>query len=653
MNPQTHKQQAQQFLQQGRPDQAQALLEPLVKKAANDAEAWFLLGLARGQTANLTGAEQAFRRCVKLRADAFAAWDNLGLALLQQGKMEEVERAFRRSIKLNPANPIPHVGLGQLYRVRGELQKSVNELQAALRIDPQQANTHHQLALSLRAANQIPQAIDHIRKATELNPNAVEAWHTLGELSRSQTDFEGALNAFQRALQIHPQAETWFSLGLLMEELNRRSAAISSYRNALALQPELLPAYIRLGIVLRIDGDIDAARTQLDRALQINPGHPIAVAELAKLLAMQGHYQTALEQLRPLLKGKHTPIEVALAYAEISRPVKQEAEALALLEGIQNLGGVPADQEESFLFALAKLHEQAAHYEQAFDHYHRSHKLRPLPNDIEQHQADMHAIRTHFSRAHLAELPRSKQDSQRPVFIVGMPRSGTSLIEQILAAHPQVHGGGELPLIWQFVRELPETSGAQEPYPSCVDRLSQHALDTLAREYLDKLTSLDPQALRVTDKLPHNFVHLGLIEMLFPQARVIHCLRDPLDTCLSIWFHKFNTSHLYARDLYSLGRYYRAYEKQMAHWAAALTLPLMTLRYEELVEDVEGQSRRLVDFCELDWDDACLQFHTHERTVNTPSHAQVRQPIYRSAMQRWRHFEPWIGPLREGLALDQ
>lgn len=648
---QTQKQQAQQMIQQGQPNQAQRILEALVTQLPADAESWFLLGLARGQQMDLAGAEKAFRRCVKLRTDAFAAWDNLGLALLQQGKLTEAKRSFLSSIKHNPANPIPHNGLGQLYRAQGTLPKSVASLREALRIAPRSYATHTQLAISLHALNQTTEAVVHARSAVEINPNAADTWHTLGELLHSQADFESALAAFQRALQLNPSAETWCALGALMEELNRRDAARDSYSRAIELQPQLLRAHIRLGVVLGGQGDIAAARDRLETALSIKSDHPVANAELANVLALQGFYQEAWQHLEPLLKGRDTRVEVALAYASISGRIGHQDQALALLEQLNASGKVPASHQEGLLFAMARLYEQATRYEQAFQHYQRAQTLRPLPDDLKRHLEEMAAIRAMFSEERLAELPRAEHGSQRPVFIVGMPRSGSSLVEQILASHPQVYGGGELTTLWKIVQTLPASVGATAPYPACVPDLASENLDQLSKTYLDQLQTLSPNALRVTDKLPHNFLHLGLINLLFPQARIVHCVREPLDTCLSIYFHRFNSSHLYARNLRSLGRYYRAYEHLIAHWNQVLSLPILTLRYEDLVEDVEGMSRRLVDFCGLDWDEACLHFHANERVVNTPSHQQVRRPIYRDAMQRWRNYEPWIGPLRQGLGL--
>ncbi|BAZ93193.1 uncharacterized protein FOKN1_0791 [Thiohalobacter thiocyanaticus] len=642
------KQKAQQLIQMGQPDRAKSLLEAHAEPGCTDSDIWFLLGLARGQTADPTGAEHAFRRCTKIRPDLFGAWDNLGISLLQQGRLDEAETCFATSIRLNASNPIPHLSLGQLHRARQTMTASEAALREALMLDPRNAAVRLELAITLRLQGQADAALAEVRAALKRNPGLAPAWHLQGELLHAKADFQGALEAFQGALRLQPLAETWCSLGRMMEELNRRDAARDSYQQALKLQPGNLHARVRLGVVLSGKGEFDSARAHLETTLKAEPAHPVATAELANILALQGDYTEAGQRLQPLLSGGDTSVDVARVYAEISPRLGQPEAALELLEQRLERTEETAPGLDGLFFAAGRLYERAGRYEAAFHHYQRAQTLRSLPDDIDRHLQEMDTIRAFFSAERLAALPDSGCDSQRPIFIVGMPRSGTSLVEQILASHPGVHGGGELTDLWQIVQQLPGNTG-NKPYPACLEELTAQDLHGLARRYLDGLERLSAEAARVTDKLPHNFLHLGLVRLLLPQARVIHCVRDARDTCLSIYSHRFNTGHLYARNLHSLGRYYRAYERLMAHWEQVLDLPLLTLTYESLVEDTEAQSRRLVEFCGLDWTSACLRFYEQQRTVNTPSHAQVRQPVYTSAVQRWRRFEPWIGALNEGL----
>jgi hypothetical protein len=228
-----------------------------------------------------------------------------------------------------------------------------------------------------------------------------------------------------------------------------------------------------------------------------------------------------------------------------------------------------------------------------------------------------------------------------------MPRSGTSLVEQILSTHPGVYGAGELTAIDQFARHLGDATG--DAYPQSALHLDQATIDAAARQYLAALQDLAPSAIRVTDKMPGNFLHLGLIQLLFPGARVIHCRRDPLDTCLSCYFQQFNQGQTFSYDLSDLGHHYRQYQRLMRHWQSVISLPMLDVHYEDLVADQEAMSRKMLEFCGLDWTDECMRFYESKRYVATASYDQVRQPIYHKSVGRWRHYERYLGPLKTAL----
>jgi hypothetical protein len=231
------------------------------------------------------------------------------------------------------------------------------------------------------------------------------------------------------------------------------------------------------------------------------------------------------------------------------------------------------------------------------------------------------------------------------VFIVGMPRSGTTLVEQILASHPAVFGAGELDDIRQISAALPSLLGSANPYPECLAQAGQSSLTKIADRYLVHLRGLSSDARRITDKMPTNFLHLGLIELLFPQARVIHVIRHPLDTCVSCYFEEFTTTNSYAYDLEQMGIYYKQYERIMRHWKDVLKIRMLDVRYEELVDNQENICRQMIEFCDLEWDDRVLRFYETKRDVATPSFDQVRQPLYRKSIGRWKNYERHLGPL--------
>jgi hypothetical protein len=230
-----------------------------------------------------------------------------------------------------------------------------------------------------------------------------------------------------------------------------------------------------------------------------------------------------------------------------------------------------------------------------------------------------------------------------------MPRSGTSLVEQILAAHPRVSGGGELTCISDIIKNLPHEVGQKKGWPDCAHNIRQNDVNRLARRYLDQLDAVSKTAEHVTDKMPHNFFELGLIQLLFPAAQVIHCKRDSMDTCLSIYFQNFLGGHDYAKNLYHIGTHYHQYQRLMEHWRHYLSIPVLDVQYEDLVRDPEPVVRRMLEHCKLEWYEGCLEFHKVKRLVSTASYDQVRQPIYTRSIGRWRHYERHLDELKNGL----
>jgi hypothetical protein len=305
-------------------------------------------------------------------------------------------------------------------------------------------------------------------------------------------------------------------------------------------------------------------------------------------------------------------------------------------------------------FALGKLQDELADYDAAFANFAAGNGIEKRPFDHLANAVFFEHIKDTYARekTHLAV---SNNDSTVPIFIVGMPRSGTSLVEQILASHPRVYGAGELTAINYLMTHFDLLTG-NATFPSGAATVSVTVLNEISHKHIKHLRALSDEAgmkdvLRVTDKMPHNFICLGLIAQLFPKAKIIHCQRDPLDTCLSIYFQHFNTHHAYANDLTALGQYYRQYDSLMKHWQAVLpsTMPILNINYEALVADQATWSRRLIEFAGLDWDEACMRFFNAKRNVNTPSYDQVRKPIYTKSVERWRHYDAHIASLKHAL----
>jgi hypothetical protein len=306
---------------------------------------------------------------------------------------------------------------------------------------------------------------------------------------------------------------------------------------------------------------------------------------------------------------------------------------------------------EQLHLTLGKLYDRLGDYDKAFEHVQRGNEQRACKFDMNEFVASIQALIDAYSPRFMATAPRSGITSERPVFIVGMPRSGTTLTEQILARHPDVYGAGELSNINRIPSLLGTLLGGNTIYPYNITGLTTEILNTLGRQYLDFLDTLDRSAKRVTDKMPHNFMAMGLIALLFPRARIVHCRRDPRDNCLSIYFQNFSDMHTYSNSLADIGLYYRHYEKLTAHFRRVVDIPILEFQYEELVADQEGMTRKLVEFAGLPWDERCLQFHEADRFVATPSYDQVSRPLYSSSTGRWKRYEKHLGPLLEALGM--
>lgn len=301
-------------------------------------------------------------------------------------------------------------------------------------------------------------------------------------------------------------------------------------------------------------------------------------------------------------------------------------------------------------FALGNIFRDRGEPAEAFACYRRANAIRDrdFPWTSSDEEAWFEGLTSTFTAPFFDARKGFGVDSERPLFIVGMPRSGTSLIEQIIASHPEVAGGGELSDI-RSLADAPPSGGTGLPFPRSVMQLTERMSQNLAKRYLGKLDDISSSAKHVTDKLPDNYQYLGIIALLLPRARVIFCRRDPMATCLSIYQQDFTGYHPYAYDLAKLGRRYRNHEHLLDHWRRVLPLRLLEVTYEDVVADQEGQSRRIMEFCGLEWTPQVLDFHRTARPVRTVSRWQVRQPIYRDAVDGWRAYEPFLGPLKDAL----
>jgi tetratricopeptide (TPR) repeat protein len=496
------------------------------------------------------------------------------------------------------------------------------------------------------AGTQVPEQID---RAEEAKNHA-----RLGDQYRSAGQVAKAFAEYDEAARLQPEnGQYYFLLAITQFTLGNTDASGQSLQTAVMLDPGHALAHSLLGYWYLTQGMVEEARASSDRAVALAPDDAEILASHASVLEVSGELDEAWEIIQGLIQRGHVTATSVTLYGSLAQHRGQQERALELMGDSIASGQIRSDNA-GIRFIAAGLLDSVGRYDEAFSQAAYANELSRRPFDPDVHDATIDRLIAGQTRERMQSLTRATYVSDVPVFIVGMPRSGTSLVEQILASHPDVHGAGELDLINRVVwGTLDMLKAREDEYPACLERLTIDQANGMAQIYLEPLIALNPAARYITDKMPLNFLHLDLIQLLLPKARVIHCRRNPMDTCLSCYMKYFGASHGFKYDLYHLGRFHRLSDRLMAHWKKVLDLPILDVQYEEMVADQPGQARRMLEFLGLEWSDRCVRFHETKRAVATASVQQVRVPIYKSSMERWRHYEKHLGPLKMGLGITE
>ncbi|RWO91977.1 sulfotransferase [Mesorhizobium sp.] len=542
-----------------------------------------------------------------------------------------------------------HIKPGPAPKVKGPIVKPlVSPQEASAQSRAQADDALLKQAYAFQQAKRFDEAQDLCLRVLERTPNHPLALYILGTIYLGYDD-ERALRYFARAVGEEPKNPYYhLSLGEAYVKVSEYSPAIKHMQYALELQPGLIEALCALGRTYTAFDKPDMALPLYEKALKINRDHPKVRAGLASALSGLGRMDEAAAYLKQAIARR---IGVPAAYNDLvqTRSFTEEPEELQSI--LRELGNPKLGSEgaQQLHHAAGKVLNDLKRYDEAFDHFNKAKQASGQRFDVDLYRRWVDSMIETFTPDFLADRAGYGNPSEAPVFVVGMPRSGTTLTEQICASHPDVHGAGELSKLSRVANAIGlktlSAGDLSQPITSITEDLSR----TLAEEHLSYLRERAPSALRVVDKTPHNFELIGLIGLLFPNARIIHCRRDAIDNCVSCFVLNFSEAHSYNTDLTTLGLYYREYDRLMRHWNGVFPGLIFENRYEKLVDDQEAQSRRLIDYLGLPWDDACLRFFDRDGSVNTPSRWQVRQPIYKSSVKRWKNYENEIQPLIQSL----
>lgn len=482
------------------------------------------------------------------------------------------------------------------------------------------------------------------------DPHNVPALMLAGALARRVQDFGLAVSFFKKVVALQPNStEAHLVLATAYGEAGEHPDAIKHFRQVLARKPDLVAALGALGKSYTAAGEAELALPLFERATKLQPNHRALRYDHATALIALGRMDDAADVLRESIARGY---RVAASYRSLVDTKKFSGEPDELVQILRKLEESNLDKAEDRLalhHAAGKILNDLGRHEEAVDQFQASKIAAGHGFDITAYSRRIDTLIAAFTPQLLKSKAGFGNPTEVPVFIVGMPRSGTTLIEQICASHPAVYGAGELTKLGTMVRSAGYTHEPNGSIQKPPQALTAGEAQSMAAEYLKFVQRISPSSARIIDKMPHNFQSIGMIALLFPNAKIIHCTRDPIDNCISCFFNTFNERHGYNTDLRTLGLYYREYARLMRHWYALLPGRIHECRYEAMIADQEAESRRLIDFLGLPWDEACLNFHETERSVTTPSRWQVRQPIYASSVKRWKRYENKIQPLIEAL----
>ncbi|MGD8977234.1 MAG: sulfotransferase [Gammaproteobacteria bacterium] len=533
------------------------------------------------------------------------------------------------------------------YAGAGRADPAVEALEKAVALAPGDPAIQERAAELMMTLGRVPEAEWAFRRALELDPDRAGALFGLARLEFARGCPGASLDLVERGRRAHPDDPRGpRMLGRMYLEQGLLAGAISALKHAVSLAPGDPDVRADLGLALQTAGEDEAARVCYLEVMERRPGHDAALRGLARLAELAGDPGEAIPLLAPVVENPTAGAELTAVYGRLLAQTGRRDEAIRLLE--QRLAGtLDRAGRMALLFQLGQMLDAAGRPEPAMGCMLEANRLKLAQFEPDEYRSLVDRLLSSFDAEAMAQMPRSGLSDERPVLIVGMPRSGTSLTEQILASHPAVSAGGERSDLGLLALA---TAGDGLEYPESAARLTAGQLQAMGRHYLETMGQPGTDPVRVTDKMWQNFEYLGLAELMLPGARVIHCVRDPLDCGLSCFFqHFFGSGVAFSYDLGHIGAYMAEYRRIMAHWRSVLTLPIFELGYETLVSEPEATIRALLIFLDLPWDPACLNFHRTRRKVRTASFEQVRRPLYRSSVGRHRPYDRWLGPLVEAL----
>ncbi len=678
-----------QLFNQQKYDQAEKACRQIIAARPTNADAYNILGVALNALGRADEAIASLRRATELAPNAASIYGNLGEVLRQRGQVEEAAKVLEEAVELDPGNSQSLNNLAITFFDRGQPQRAVEYYRRAIEARPEMAEAHNNLGNALRMTGDVEGAIQAYQEALVHRERYPEAYNNLGTLLQQRGQLEEAEHALRKAINQNPQyieahdnlanvyvaqekdtealrilgealkfapkhAPTLLITGRIQLRRNAIAQAEQAARLVLTEEPNNAEALTILGQVLHETDRFDEALDVLQRAVEANPESPEALNFYGVMLKSVGRMDEAREYILKALKrnprmfGAYANLNDLVDYSE------GEGEDLfkAMDDVFQTARNPEANQFLALHFAYAKGLEDRGEHERALEHYITGGRMkrRQLDYNEDETHGFFDKIRETFPKEVFENRKFEGLNDERPVFIIGMPRSGSTLVEQILSSHPDIYGAGEVKYLSYALGKLRDRFPSLPKYPDLATKITPAQMEIVAKNYLQALTATSGDAKRVTDKLLTNYFFVGIIHLLFPKARFINTRRDPVDTCLSGFTKLFKDDMPHSYDLGELGRYYGKYRELIDHWHKVLPEGvLVTVQYEDVVADIEKEAKRLIEFLDLPWNEKCVDFHKSDRPVKTASVAQVRKPIYKTSVKRWKKYGDGLQPLVDAI----
>lgn len=689
----------QQALEANRLGVAEKLLGELRRKLPDNADVRQMEGVLAHRKGRHETAAEKLREAIDIDPRQTQYHVNLAIAYRALGRTEDAKAAFAKALDIEPHSPVLHRNLGNLLSDTGDFDEAATHYRTSLAARPDSRETWLNYLFALVRAGRLEESLARLDEAERHGIERLDALRRVGQWLVARARGSDAVAYYAEALQCdEDDRESLIGMGTALIQAERAKDAVFFFDTALAgdpddvgalsgkaaaaiqrgrheearehlercveLAPHVAKFHADLGAIAFRRDEVEEAERLCRKALDINPELASAHSMMASLEKTRGNFDAALEHFDKAFGKLRQEGGLFNNLYSIKKEISEDDDVAAILLHLEQQETTSRNDLMAYNYALGSVFDQLKSPERAIFYYKAANELRRIDLKTQGYvyqrdQAEklIAANKSVFTRAFFDSRKDAGDPSERPVFIVGMPRSGTTLTEQIISSHPQVFGAGELAKMNEILSTHTQAlmqAGGRKAYPLWVPDASAEDIRGFAAAYLDHLQELAGDGpVRVTDKMPHNFLNLGMIALAFPHARIVHCMRDPVDTCLSCFRQNFAMPHAYSTNLADVGHHHRQYQEIMAHWRDVLPVKFYEVRYEDLVNDQERVTRELIEFCGLEWDDACLRFNEQKRNVKTASVWQVRQPIYKQSVKKWKPYAPYIGDLLGELGISE